>query len=155
MVYIKFILYQLFSDKCDLKLEMEDDDDNIRLYWVTEKGCDVINKDLYVTYQRINTEICDVEDDPRDLSPFQVHLNDPEDSYYSYNSYTHDIYLSKETDLNLYDNSTYQFTLQSQQWQPGNRVNKGSQPGVIFNTSKGKYEIILCFYGILHPWTLF
>ena len=108
-----------------------------RLYW----DCDESDNEFDLTYQLINAGMCDTGG----VSGFPV-INLPISSSSSDSNYR--LHYDFD-DLDMYANSTYLFTVQAKQWQPGSGFVYGTQQGVNFNTSEGK---LLILYRLLLKW---
>ena len=75
--------------------------------------CNLPESEFDVTYQMIKTEMCDTDNETVSSRPLLVDVITPVRVGYRYEL---DIFKS---DLDMYANSTYLFTVQSKQWQPG------------------------------------
>ena len=109
---------------------MRDSGDHFTLSW----DCNQPKSEFDVTYQLIKTGMCDTDNETLSSRPFPVDISTPVRVGYRYEL---DIFKS---DLDMYANSTYLFTVQSKQWQPGNGYIYGLCHGSVnITTAKGKF----------------
>ena len=90
-------------------MELRDSGDRFTLLW----DCNQPDSEFDVTYQLINTGMCDTENETFSSSPSPVDIISPVRVGYGY-----ELVILK-SDLYMYANSTYLFTVQSKQWRPG------------------------------------
>ena len=110
-------------------LELIDSGDRFTLLW----DCIQPESEFDVTYQLIKTGVCDTDNDTLYSRPFPVDIITPVRVGYRYEL---DVF---QSDLDMYANSTYLFTVQSKQWQPGRGyVNGLCHDSVNITTPEGK-----------------
>ena len=146
-----FCLILLLAGPCEIQnLRVYHDYSNsIRIAW----ECDQPNNDFEIAYQLVNAGICGTKNTTNMSSihlpylqhQFQCYYNQYKYDSYNYGSLNHDyynycdLYINFNHNANMYANSTYLFTVQAKQWQPGNEIVYGPQhDGVHYTTSKGK-----------------
>ena len=111
-------------------LELRDSHDRFTLLW----DCNQPQSEFDVTYQLIKTGMCGTDNETLPSRPFHVDIRTPVRVGYRYKL---DVFKS---DLNMYVNSTYLFTVQSKQWQPDTGYIYGlCQESVNISTPESKY----------------
>ena len=89
-------------------LELRDSGDRFTLLW----DCNEPDSEFDVIYRLIKTGICDTDNETLSSRPFTVDIITPVRVGYRY-----ELHVFK-SDLDMYANSTYLFTVQSKRWQP-------------------------------------
>ena len=116
-----------------VRLEFRDSNDRFTLLW----DCDQPDSEFDVTYQLIKTGMCDTDNETLPSRSFPVDIITPVRVGYRYEL---DVFKS---DLDMYANSTYLFTVQSKQWQPGSGYIYGlCHDSVNITTPEGKRHIL-------------
>ena len=122
-----FFSYTGRSEKQNL--ELRDSGDRFTLLW----HCNEPDSEVDVTYQLIKTGMCDPDNETLSSWSFPVDIITP---VRVGNRYELDVIKSN---LYMYANSTYLFTVQSKQWQPGSGYVYGPcHDSVNITTPEGK-----------------
>ena len=112
---------------------MRHSDDHFTLLW----NCNQTESEFDITYQLIKTGMCDTENETLSSRLFPVDMITPVRVGYTYEL---DVFKS---DLAMYANSTYLFTVQSKQWQPGSGFIYGlCHDSVNMTTPEGKCHVL-------------